>query len=336
MDIRRILDKCVETAPTEEEAYFLLKAGQMPEQLMQICIVASRVRDDNIGRVLRIDGEISPVLPCAIKPSYRCCDTNREALTTEELLEAVRIVEEANIIDVRLCGGASTSDGTNIVELIRFLQGKIKCKIHVNIRSSYSKENLQALRQLGVTEIAAAFETMNEKVFVKAKPHDHLKNHLDTAYAIDEAGLNMQGIIMVGLGSTEKDYVRHLFFLKKLHHMNHLAISRFNPYKGMPMQFRHRASPQEAARLCALARLVLRTPDISLAAGSGPDDIPLWLMAGGNRITTLSIHKGGKSGMENSLHVQKKYHNTLEIIDSYKTCKIFAEEAAFRIYPHYA
>ncbi|MDD2443903.1 MAG: hypothetical protein PHS52_05345, partial [Desulfotomaculaceae bacterium] len=88
---------------------------------------------------------------------------------------------------------------------------------------------------------------------------------------------------------------------------------------------------------CAVARLVLRTPDIRIAAGGGPDDVPLWLMAGGNRITSVFIHgkkcEPERFSGENPLHIRRSFINNLEVVDRSAICRYFAEEMGFEVYP---
>jgi biotin synthase len=338
MDFEKILGKCLEQSPNQEEALLLLQASRTPDKAIKIFAAACEVRDRELGRVFKLDSEIAPVAPCKIKPFCNYCTFSREVLTPEEVLEGLKLAEETGIADIRLSGGSDlTNDGSDVVELVRLVKANTTLRVHLNIGPVYSKENLVKLKELGVIEVGSSLETINPEVFKRTKPGDSLDLRIETARAINNTGLKLQSIIMAGLGSFEKDYIKHLFFLKELKNLSHLPISRFNPFKGTPMENRRRASPWEAARLCSVARLTLRTPDIRIAAGGGPDDIPLWLMAGGNRITSVFIHQEKcepeRFSGENPLHIRRNFIKNMEVVDRSSICRSFAEEAGFEVYP---
>ncbi len=338
MNLDYVLDKSSETSPSQEEALFLFRKSRDVNEASKIFATAAQVRDRELGRIFKLDGEIAPVTSCQIKPMCRYCTFSQETLTPEEVLEGLKLAEKAGIGDIRLSGGSDlSSDGDEVIELVRMVMANTNLRVHVNIGPVYSQYNLETLKLLGVIEVGSSLETINPSVFKQTKPGDSLVFRIETAQAINRTGLKLQSIIMVGLGSSDEDYIEHLFFLQQLKNLTHLPISRFNPFKGTPMESRRRASPWEAARLCAVARLVLRTPDIRIAAGGGPDDIPLWLMAGGNRITSLFIHHNKcepeRFSGENPLHIERTFTNKLEVVDRSSICRYFAEDAGFSVNP---
>ncbi|MFA5385043.1 MAG: radical SAM protein [Eubacteriales bacterium] len=338
MEIENILLKTIETSPTEEEALLLLKASHTYNRALKIFAVASEVRDREVGRFFKLDGEIAPITPCKIDPFCRYCTFSRQSLATEEVIEGLYLAEQTGITEIRLSGGTDlSSDGSEIVELVNQVKNLTSLHLNVNAGPSYSRENLQKLKELGVGEVGSSLETINPEVFERTKPGDSLERRMETTRIINDVYLNLQSIIMAGLGSTDEDYINHLFFLKKLSNLTHLPISRFNPFKGTPMESHRRASPWEAARVCALARLVLRTPYIRIAAGGGPDDIPLWLLAGGNRITSVFIHQKrcepDRFSGENPMHIKRDLLKNLEVVDRSALCRSFAEEMGFKVIP---
>lgn len=336
MNLDHILEKSLEIPPDRDEALFLLKKCRDVREAGKIFAAAAEVRDQELGRIFKLDGEIAPVASCQIKPMCRYCTFSPETLTGDEVLEGLRIAEKAGIKDIRLSGGSDLSSaGNELIGLVRMVTANTRLRVHVNIGPVWSQHNLDTLKRLGVIEVGSSLETINPSVFKQTKPGDSLPLRMETARAINRTGLKLQSIIMVGLGSSDEDYIEHLFFLKQLKNLTHLPISRFNPFKGTPMESCRRASPWEAARLCAVARLVLRTPDIRIAAGGGPDDIPLWLMAGGNRITSLFIHHNKcepeRFSGENPLHLERTFADKLEVVDRSSICRYFAEDAGFYV-----
>jgi biotin synthase len=67
------------------------------------------------------------------------------------------------------------------------------------------------------------------------------------------------------------------------------------PYPGTEAVGQPRCSPWEVSRLVAVARLLMPTVDLGLAAGNSHEDIPLWYAAGGgNQLlgATISLRQG--------------------------------------------
>jgi biotin synthase len=339
MGLHAAIERCRKEAPSEEMALFLFRASSDPVAASLIFAVAAEVRDAVKGREFKLCAEVAQITPCLVRPFCKYCTFSPvEGLTTEEVLRGVEMAENAGIENIRLAGGTDVgNDGSAILELVRNVRRHTTKPIQLNAGPNYSRKTLRQLKDLGVTEVGSSLETMNAEVFARTKPGDSLKARMETAIAIDETGLGLQSVIMVGLGSTDEDYIRHLFFLKRLKNLTHLPISRFNPFKGTPMANVPRASPWEAARLCALARLVLRTPDIRIAAGGGPDDIPLWLMAGGNRITSVFIHQKktepDRFTGDNPLVVQRRMVDNIEVVNRSAICRRFAEDMRFTVSP---
>ncbi|MDK2782228.1 MAG: biotin synthase, partial [Archaeoglobi archaeon] len=79
--------------------------------------------------------------------------------------------------------------------------------------------------------------------------------------------------------------------LKKFENLSHVCITGLNPIPGTPFEKRPMANPFEVAKVGAVARLVLRTLDISFGGMmNDPRLLPLWIMAGANRAIHLGAH----------------------------------------------
>lgn len=334
-----LLQHVREVPPTPDEAALLMRASRDPAAAMQVFAAAADVRDALLGREFKLCSEVAQITPCLVRPFCKYCTFSPvDGLSTDEVLHGVRLAEATGILNIRLAGGTDVgNDGAAILELVRAVRRHTDRPLQLNAGPNYSLPTLLQLRELGVTEVGSSLETINPEVFAQTKPGDSLQARIDTARAIDAAGLGLQSVIMVGLGSSDDDYLRHLFFLKTIGALTHLPISRFNPFKGTPMSKVPRASPWEAARLCALARLVLRTPDIRIAAGGGPDDIPLWLLAGGNRITSVFIHQKKTEPErftgDNLQVISRRMVDDIEVVNRTAVCRRFAEGMGFTVTP---
>lgn len=181
--------------------------------------------------------------------------------------------------------------------------------------------DLKQLKRLKVKEVCSSLETINPEVFVKAKPGDDLKARMEFAAKIVEAGLGLTSVMMVGLGSSYEDYVKHIFWLKKLGGLVHFPITGFRPIPGTLMEDRPVASPLEVAKIGAVARLILRDIDISFGGVmNDPRLLPLWIMAGANRAIHLGAHvhradRGGWFGRKISNEVEVKRVGKLEFVN---------------------
>jgi biotin synthase len=91
--------------------------------------------------------------------------------------------------------------------------------------------------------------------------------------------------------------VDFIFFVKGYEHLQDVYVSKFLPYKGIPMAGHPACSALEAARLMAVMRLVLRDIEIGPAAGWGSSDVPTPLMAGcGNKALGIHVNRTPRYG----------------------------------------
>lgn len=128
-------------------------------------------------------------------------------------------------------------------------------------------------------------------MFREAKPGDSLEARMKLAEEINRVGIGLTSVMMVGIGSSYEDYVKHIFWLKRFENLSHVCITGLNPIPGTPFQNKPMANPFEVAKVGAVARLVLRIPDISFGGMmNDPRLLPLWVMAGGNRAIHLGAH----------------------------------------------
>lgn len=334
--VMSILQRAKKASISYEDALFLFKQSANPDVAMEIFKVASYVRDNEIGKYFKLDGEIAPIMPCLIDPFCNYCTFSRQVLSRSELIEGLKFASDLKLENLRLSGGSDLNDfGDAAVAFVELAKQHIDAKIHLNIGPTYSHENLVKLKALEIGEVGSSLETINEEAFRESKPGDSLDQRKQTAIDIGNMGIDLQSIMMAGLSYTDEDYLTHIFWLKSMPTIKHVPISRFDPKKGTPMESKKRTSPWLAARLCAITRLVLRTVDIRIAAGGGPDDIPLWILAGGNRITSIFIHKTScepeRFEKENMQVISREVHNNLEVVNRSEIATIFASEMGFEV-----
>lgn len=295
--LNALLSKAREGILEEDEALKLIKCVKDYMDLMKLMEAASEVRDEEVGRTYKFEAFMSPITGCTTKPPCRYCwraaGKDRTPLTPEEIRWGTRKISATGIKRLEIGGGTPWGGAgnavINAVKIIKEVNPNLL--VRVNVGPALSKEDLIKLKELGVTEVSSNFETMNEEVFKKVKPGDDLRARVEFAKAIDSVGLKVSTTVMVGIGSTLEDHVRHIYWLRRnLCNLGRVAVTVLRPVKGTPMESAPAGSVDEALKVGALARLVLRKVDLGF--GGIMNDhrlLPLRIMAGGNREVHLSV-----------------------------------------------
>ncbi len=281
---------------TAQEAEFLLSADEVDVPFHEdLFAAASEVRLEEKGKEFILDGFGGTVADCTVDPPCHYCarSSGRDfpaPLDAEEVREAARFIESAGSKRMEIGAGTNPEQAGTIIECARAAAEASHLEVWVNAGPSFSHADLEEFRDAGVKEVGASLETINPAVFGRVKPGDSLSKRMRLAKEIKAAGLKLMSVMMVGLGSTTSDYVKHLFWLKELG-VDHLPITGLNPMPGTPLANESPASPLEVCRMVAVARLVLRTPDISTGGMmNDPRLLPLQIMAGANRAIHLGAH----------------------------------------------
>jgi biotin synthase len=268
---------------TPELALRILEESRSPENALQLFQIASELRDRHLGRQLWWSAAIEGILPCKLQPMCQFCSySNLERLSNESLLKALRALEDLGFRHLHLSGGTNpTGYDAEIVDMVSAMRSASpSMAIEVNLGPSLSRETVRKLKHLGVHSITSSLETMNEELFRIAKPGDSLSARKALLEACEEEGMAVRGMMLLGLGEPLSDRVNMLFYMSRFKMLCHLRFSRY-----LPPQTNHlklpRCSPWEMARTIGVARLIMPTIQLGLAAGNSHDDIPLWFIAGG-------------------------------------------------------
>lgn len=322
--LKKVLEKASEEAITRDEALYLFKEVQTSEQFSELAKVASKVRDREVGSLFKFDGFIGTITSCTTSPPCKYCSRSaakpsEKPLTLDEIKLAAELMKEAGIKRIELGGGTVWSGiGEQVVEAVKAVKQIAPFEIWINVGPALNADDLINLKDLGVKEVCSSLETINPTVFREAKPGDSFEARMRLAEEINKAGLGLVSVMMVGIGSSYEDYVEHIFWLKGFKNLSHFCITGLNPLPGTPFESKPPANPFEVAKAGAIARLVLRTPDISF--GGMMNDwrlLPLAVMAGGNRVIHLGCHVHRANGWR-QLHYPGtivKRHGELEFVN---------------------
>ena len=302
MIFENVLKNAESTEITKEEALYLFKEANSIEKLTKLFEVASEVRDENKGRVFKFDGFIGSITPCTIDPPCKYCGRASKSrgssfsapLTFEEIQIGAKLIAETGVKRVEL-GGGTVLDGAGdrVIEAVNAVKSTAPMiDIWVNVGPSLSRDALVRLKELEVKEVCSSVETYNPTVFAEVKPGDSREARMKLAREINDVGLGLKSVMMVGIGSTYEDYVDYMFWLKDFKNLSHFPITGFRPGgPGTPLEDRKIALSVEVAKVGAVARLVLRKVDISFGGMmNDPQLLPLWIMAGANRAIHMGPH----------------------------------------------
>ncbi len=296
-ELSMLLRKAKEETLDKTDALMLLKRVRNFSDLMKLMNTASEIRNEYVGTTYKFEAFMSPITVCSTNPPCAYCRRSTgveyEPLTREEIIWGTEKIVSTGIKRLEIGGGTPWKGAgeivINTVKTIREVSKELL--IRVNVGPALNKDDLKKLKELGVVEVSSNFETMNKNVFKRIKPGDNLDSRIALAKAIDETGLKLSTTIMVGIGSSYKDYIDHLFWLKdNIKNLGRVAITVLRPIKGTPMESVPAGSIIEALKIGSLARIILR--DVDLSFGGIMNDhrlIPLRIMAGENREVHLSL-----------------------------------------------
>ncbi|KUO78226.1 MAG: radical SAM protein [Desulfosporosinus sp. BRH_c37] len=268
---------------TTELALKILNASALPENAIKLFQVASRIRDEQLGKTLWWSAGISGIFPCQLAPRCGYCTFYTDSFfPTEHILQAIKEIEELGLQQLHLSGGTNLQGyDREILDLVKSIRSVSNIALEVNLGPSLTMDTVKKLKSLGVSSITSSLEVSNEELFEKMKPGDSLEARKNLLEFCKKEEMPVRGMMLLGLGETNEDRIKHLFYLRKFKGLYHLRFSRFYPFSGTECRDLQRCSPWELARTVAVARLIMPNVQLGLAAGNESDDIPLWYLAGG-------------------------------------------------------
>lgn len=250
---------------------------------------ASALRDRRLGRHPWWSAGVSSITACELEPLCTYCTFfTRNTATTEDIVNAVRVITGLGIRHLHLSGGSClTTDGDGrsgyddrIVELVQAVKAAVDVQVEVNVGPSLTRSGVRALKELGAVAVTSSLEVLNPELFARLKPGDSLSGRIRLMEICEEEQMPIRSMMLVGLGESDADRIEHLGFLRRFSMLRHLRLSRYMPFANATAGG-VRCSPWPVARLTAVARLMFPTIDLGLAAGNSSDDLALWWLAGG-------------------------------------------------------
>ncbi|MEM4509279.1 MAG: radical SAM protein [Archaeoglobaceae archaeon] len=285
MEFETLLNKVLEE-PKLEDCCKLLEKAKSFERVRKLLDLASKIRDEKVGRILKLDSFVYPVKKCVMEKYCIYCSNyvekfRLEPLSPEEFSTAIDFIKDCGMKRITLEGGYNP-DNSKIPNFI-VMAKKSGLETILDIYP-ISQSELRTFKALGVSEIYASLEIPDSKLFSHFKPEESFEKRLELAKEVCRNNLGLSSTIMIGLPNTGYEiWIKGLFMLREFECLKHCAISSFNPVYGTPLQNAEPLSPVSVAKFVAIARILLPEKDISACGSVGLQSLPLMLLAGANR-----------------------------------------------------
>jgi len=285
VDFEKLLERVAEE-PTLKDCCGLLESAKGYDEIRMLFGFASKLRDEKVGRVLKLDSFIYPVKKCVMEKYCIYCSNyvekfRLEPLSHEEFCRAVEFIKECGMKRVTLEGGYNP-DNSKIPEFIRIAR-EAGLEVALDIYP-ISRNELKIFKSLGVSEVYASIEIADEELFKQFKPSESLEDRIKLAKEICMLKIGLSSTLLVGLpGVRDEVCIKGVLLLREFDCLRHLTISGFNPVFGTPLESSSPASPIAVAKFVALARILLPEKDIFAAGSVSLQSLPLMLFAGANR-----------------------------------------------------
>jgi biotin synthase len=105
---------------------------------------------------------------------------------------------------------------------------------------------------------------------------------------ISEQGIELSSGLLIGLGESYEDRIRHLNYLSTFESLGEIPLMGFNPYVGTPLEHHPPCSLQEQIKTIANTRILF--PEIRITVPTptiGPENLKFSLLAGADNLATV-------------------------------------------------
>ena len=294
--IDEILNKAKQGKELRDDEYLELLNIDDEEELEKLFEVACEIRDDQ-SKVIKLTSTVHLTNKCQIQPRCEYCGFAEETSSTgyynafyksnEEILSAIKSIEEAHIPRVS-CSGGYGYKGKQAVNACKIVKENSNLEILVNVGGDLTEKSVQDLANLGADTICCNLETINEDVFYQRKPGDSLDQRILTCKRVSDAGIGLSSGLLLGLGESKEDRIKHLRYLSNFKTLEEIPIMGFNPYPDTPMADYPAFPLIEQLKMVAITRIMY--PEITITMPTptvGPENVEFSLKAGANNLATV-------------------------------------------------
>lgn len=294
--IDEILNKAQKGLELTDEEYLELLNIDDDSQLEKLFKVACEIRDSQ-SKEIKLTSTVHITNKCQIQPRCEYCGFAEETSskgyynafykTDDEILTAVKSIQEAHIPRVS-CSGGYGYKGKQAVNACRIVKQNSDLEILVNVGGDLTEKSIKQLKELGADTVCCNLETINEEVFNQRKPGDSLDQRIKTCQLVSDEGIGLSSGLLLGLGESAEDRIRHLRYLSNFKTLEEIPIMGFNPYEDTPMA-NHPAFPlKEQLKMVAVTRIMYPHIRITMPTPTvGPENVEFSLKAGANNLATV-------------------------------------------------
>ncbi len=266
------------------------------DQLEELFSTACEIRDRQ-SKIIKLTSTVHITNKCQIKPRCEYCGFAEETSSkgyynafyksNEEILSAVKSIQDAHIPRVS-CSGGYGYKGKQAVNACRIVKENSDLEILVNVGGDLTEKSINDLAQLGADTVCCNLETINEEIFYERKPGDSLKQRILTCQRVSDAGIGLSSGLLLGLGESKEDHIKHLRFLSQFKTLEEIPIMGFNPYDDTPMADYPAFPLTEQLKMVAVTRIMYPQIRITMPTPTvGPENVEFSLKAGANNLATV-------------------------------------------------
>lgn len=258
-------------------------------------IITDRQRSAN--KPIKLTSTIHITNLCHVTPKCAYCGfavgTSRNGYytgfhkTEDEIKTIAANIEESGISRVS-CSGAHGYNGEQAVTAAKIVKETTSLELLINVGSDLTMNSLRRIVAYDTDTVCCNLETINEPLFIRLKPGEHLEQRIDICKKTEKNGVELSSGLLIGIGETWEDRLNHLQFLKRFKNLGEIPIMGFNPYPGTPMASHPPCSLQEQIKTILVTRIMY--PDIRITVPTptiGPKNIRYPLEAGADNIATV-------------------------------------------------
>nr|AAA87436.1 unknown [Methanothermobacter thermautotrophicus] len=294
--INRILKRAESGNPLSDEELLELFRINRPEEFADLMDTAFNIMRDHRDRV-KLTSTVHITNICQVTPRCRYCGfaagTSKNGYytpffkTDDEILEAVRIIEESGIPRVS-CSGAHGFNGEHAVKAAEIVKENTSLELLINVGADLTLSSTRKLADYGTDTVCCNLETINNDLFNLIKPGERLEDRIRVCESVCDSGIELSSGLLIGLGESYADRIRHLRFLDEFESLGEIPIMGFNPYSGTPMENHPPCPLDEQMKTIAITRILY--PDIRITVATptiGPENARFSLMAGADNLATV-------------------------------------------------
>lgn len=294
--IDEILKKAKQGKELDDEEFLKLLKIDNDEDLEKLFNVACQIRD-NQSKIIKLTSTVHITNKCQIQPRCEYCGFAEETSSKgyfnafyksdDEILTAVESIQEAHIPRVS-CSGGYGYKGKQAVNACRIVKENSNLEVLVNVGGDLTEKSIDKLAELGADTVCCNLETINEDVFYQRKPGDSLDQRKLTCKRVSDAGIGLSSGLLLGLGESVEDRLKHLRYLGNFKTLEEIPIMGFNPYDDTPMANEKPFPLKEQLKIVAVTRIMYPEIRITMPTPTvGPENVEFSLKAGANNLATV-------------------------------------------------